>query len=54
MTLRLGKPARAFDLTARVITQTGAGTPGYVVMGIEFVEDGSLEATRRRLREVLA
>ncbi|MHC4697620.1 MAG: PilZ domain-containing protein [Planctomycetota bacterium] len=50
----LGKPAQAFDLTARVITRTGAGTPGHIVVGLEFVEDGCLEATRKRLRVMLA
>ena len=50
----LGRPGRAFDLTARVVSRTPAGTPGNFVVGMEFVDDGCLAADHRRLREALA
>ncbi len=50
----LGRGGRAFDLTARVVSWTPAGTPGNFVVGMEFVDDGLLEANRKRLREALA
>lgn len=54
VTFSLGRGGRAFDLTARVVSWTRAGTPGNFVVGMEFVDDGRLEANRERLREALA
>ena len=40
-------------LTGRVVNMTRGGTPGHLVMGLEFVIDDESEADRTRLREAV-
>ncbi|UCE58647.1 MAG: PilZ domain-containing protein [Phycisphaerales bacterium] len=50
---QLGATAELFELSAQVVTRTEAGTPGHAVIGMEFIDDGNLQAARDRLRGVL-
>ncbi len=61
--LRIGQTVRAvfrpsastptFDLNGRIVNITQGGTPNLLVLGLEFVADRSLEASRAGLHDVL-
>ncbi len=42
-----------FQMTGRVVNSTRAGTPGHVVLGVEFLTEEASHAQRTRLREAL-
>ncbi len=50
---RLGGSTSVFDLTAGINNITRGGTPGQLVVGLEFMVGQRLEAGRAALREVL-
>lgn len=51
--LRLDASSPAFELNGEVINITQGGTPNHLVVGLEFVADEQLKASRTRLREAL-
>lgn len=61
--LRIGQTVRAvfrphasspaFDLNGRIVAITQGGTPNLLVLGLEFIADQSLEASRPGLQDVL-
>ena len=51
---RLGDSTEPFDFRARTINTTEGATPGYSVLGLEFIIDGDQPAERKRLLQTLA
>ena len=50
---RLGEHDEPFDFHARITNTTQAGTPGYTIIGMEFLIDADRKLERKRLRGVL-
>ena len=50
---RLSEHEEPFDFHARITNATPAGTPGYTIIGMEFLVDADRRFERRRLREAL-
>jgi hypothetical protein len=51
---RIGDSNEPFDFRARTINTTEGATPGYSVLGLEFIIDGDQPAERKRLLQALA
>jgi hypothetical protein len=49
----VGSPLLTFTLTGRLVNRTGAGTPGQVVLGLEFTDDEGCRLERDRLRRAI-
>jgi len=45
--------SQEFDVTARVISVTRAGSPGHAVIGMEFIGDERLASAKKALRAAL-
>ena len=50
---RVGSPLEEFQMTSRVVSTTQAGTPGHMVVGMEFVADQHNREAWERLQGVL-
>jgi len=48
----LGSPPVPLEVTGRLVSRTDAGTPGQVVLGLEFLEDEASRAARERIGQV--
>lgn len=51
---RIGDSTEPFDIPSRITNTTEGGTPGYRVLGLEFISDGDQPAERKRLMQALA
>ncbi len=51
---RIGDERDPFDFQSRVINITEGGTPGYLVVGLEFILDADQPVDRKRLLRTLA
>jgi len=51
---RIGDTADPFESRARIVNITEGGTPGYRVVGLEFISDGGPNAESRRFVQALA
>lgn len=49
----LSRIPQEFDLIGRVISVTGAGSPGHAVIGMEFIDDEHLASVKEALRAAL-
>lgn len=50
---RLAEHDEPFDFHARITNATQAGTPGYTIIGMEFLMDADRKLERNRLRSAL-
>jgi c-di-GMP-binding flagellar brake protein YcgR len=53
VTLRFGARSDAYELNGQVVNITQGGTPEHLVVGLEFVNDKKLEASRAVIRDAL-
>ncbi len=51
---RLDMQQEPFDFHARITNSTLAGTPGYTIIGMEFLIDADRKLERMRLKQTLA
>ena len=53
ISLRLDASSDAFELDGQIINITQGGTPDHLVVGLKFVADEKLEASRAEIRDAL-